>query len=184
VIYVVDDFLDNFLLNALQEDSSPFTEFKTKEKSFWVKYPSPQFIQYVTEKLSKIENRPIRNILAFFREAKEGQDNNWRIHNDTIINGEKPDRAIVLYIQSKDSDDLNGTAFWEHSEHGIRYELEDDKFDRVLREDSENLEKWTLKSVIGYRENRLLSYPSNYFHSKYPNEFKDPRIVFVMFYKI
>ena len=45
------------------------------------------------------------------------------------------------------------------------------------------LTKWNLKSVIGYKPNRLISYPCNYFHSKYPNEFKN-RIVFVMFYKI
>jgi len=30
----------------------------------------------------------------------------------------------------------------------------------------------------------LLSYPCNYFHSKYPNEFIESRVVFVMFYKI
>jgi hypothetical protein len=184
MIYVVDDFLDTFLLEALKEDDSEFVEFVTEEKSFWVKHPSPQFVQYVCEKLSKIENKPIRNILSFFRQARAGQDDNWRIHNDTIINGEKPDRAIVLHIKSPDSEDLNGTAFWEHKDYGIRYELEDDKFDEVLRQDSEDLDKWTLKSIIGYRENRLLSYPSNYFHSKYPNEFKDSRVVFVMFYKI
>tara|TARA_B100001057_G_scaffold474308_1_gene539712 strand:+ start:391 stop:945 length:555 start_codon:yes stop_codon:yes gene_type:complete len=184
MIYVVDDFLDTFLLESLQEDDTPFEEFDTGEKSFWVKYPSPEFVQYVGDKLVKIENRPIRNILSFFREARAGQDDSWRIHNDTIINGENPDRAIVLHIKSPQSKDLNGTAFWEHKDYGIRYELEDDKFDEVLRRDSEDLDKWTLRSVVGYRENRLISYPSNYFHSKYPNEFTDSRVVFVMFYKI
>ena len=35
-----------------------------------------------------------------------------------------------------------------------------------------------------HKKNRLISYPCNYFHSKYPNEFVESRIVFVMFYKI
>ena len=43
---------------------------------------------------------------------------------------------------------------------------------------------WTLNSVIGYEQNRAISYPANYFHSKYPNKsWKSGREVFVMFYK-
>ena len=40
-----------------------------------------------------------KNILTqgFFREAKKGQDTNWRIHNDSIIDNQQPDRAIVLF---------------------------------------------------------------------------------------
>jgi len=54
----------------------------------------------------------------------------------------------------------------------------------LLKEDANSPEKWRLKSVIGHKKNRLISYPCNYFHSKYPNEFIDSRKVFVMFYKI
>ena len=59
-----------------------------------------------------------------------------------------------------------------------------EEFNRMLIEDANDKSKWKLKSVIGYKENRLLSYPCDYFHSKYPNEFKGSRVVFVMFYKI
>jgi hypothetical protein len=45
------------------------------------------------------------------------------------------------------------------------------------------LDKWSLNSVVGYKPNRLVSYPCNYFHSKYPNKsWKEGRVVFVMFY--
>ena len=54
----------------------------------------------------------------------------------------------------------------------------------MLSEDAEDLSKWNLKSIIGHKPNRLISYPCEYFHSKYPNEFIDSRVVFVMFYKI
>ena len=54
----------------------------------------------------------------------------------------------------------------------------------MLVNDANDQSKWTLKSVIGHKENRLVSYPCNYFHSKYPNEFEESRIIFVIFYKI
>ena len=61
----------------------------------------------------------------------------------------------------------------------------DKEFDKMILKESENLDMWTLNSVIGYEQNRAISYPANYFHSKYPNKsWKEGREVFVMFYKI
>ena len=54
----------------------------------------------------------------------------------------------------------------------------------MIELDSEQLEKWRLVSVVGYEQNRIISYPANYFHSKYPNmSWKEGRQVYVMFYK-
>ena len=118
MIYIVDNFLSQELLDEFLNDKSDFIEHRYPDKSFWVKMPSEKFNQYVINKIEKIEGKKIKNILSFFREAKE------------------------------------------------------------------NIDAWTLKSVIGYKQNRLLSYPCEYFHSKYPKEFKQSRKVFVMFYKI
>ena len=72
--------------------------------------------------------------------------------------------------------------FWKHKKLG--YKLDNKKnFNKVLLEDSNDETKWELNTVIGHKENRLVSYPSNYFHSKYPNEHISKREVFVMFYK-
>ena len=90
----------------------------------------------------------------------------------------------MYYIESPNQKKLNGTAFWEHKKHGDVYNGEsNEEFDQLIKEDYEDKNKWILKSVVGYKPNRLLSYPCNYFHSKYPNEFKDSRKVLVMFYK-
>jgi len=184
MIYVQDDFLDAYLIKHVNNDKEIFQEIKTPGKSFWVKRPSENFTKLVCEKISKIENCVIEPILSFFREAKEGQDNDWRIHNDSIIEGKQPDRAAVLYISENNYCDLNGTAFWEHYKHGEKLEdITQEEFDKLLIEDSNDKDKWILKSVIGHKQNRLLSYPCNYFHSKYPNEFLNSRKVFVMFYK-
>ena len=55
----------------------------------------------------------------------------------------------------------------------------------MIVKEAENLDMWTIDSVVGYEQNRAISYPAHYFHSKYPNKsWKEGRQVFVMFYKI
>jgi len=185
MIYIEDNFLPKELLDRVLEDKSNYEEFVTPGKSFWVKRPSIDFITWVCGRISEIEGKGILPVLGFFREAKEGQDNDWRIHNDSIIEGKQPDRAIVLYISENNYCDLNGTAFWEHWKHGETFEdIEPEEYNRLLIEDSNDRDKWILKSVVGHRQNRLVSYPCNYFHSKYPNEFLNSREVFVMFYNV
>ena len=40
--------------------------------------------------MMKLDKSALKNILFIFRQAKEGQVNDWRIHNDTIIEGQQP----------------------------------------------------------------------------------------------
>jgi len=184
MIYIIDNFLSKKTFKIIKEGANDFKEVKVPGKSFWVKKPSVELVAHLEDKLEEIEGQEVMNIFCFFREAKEGQDEDWRIHNDTIINGHQPDRAIVLYITSPD-DKLNGTALWEHENYGETYTGKgNEEFDKVLTEDSNDKSKWKLKSIIGYKENRLVSYPCEYFHSKYPNKFTGQRVVLVMFYKI
>ena len=185
MIYIKDDFLDEDLIQYLNNDKSDYEEVKTPGKSFWIKHPTSGFIYLICSKISQIEKCDVTNVFSFFREAKENQDNDWRIHNDSIINGEQPDRALVLYISNNDdSIGLNGTAFWEHKTLGEMFNGNEDDFNEILTNDSNNKKVWTLKTVVGHKKNRVVSYPCNYFHSKYPNEFTSTRRVFVMFYKI
>ena len=183
MIYIKDNFLPPPLYKELVKYCDDFTEVKTPGKSFWVKELPSELVHYIERSLEKLEGRDIKSILCFAREAKQSQDNDWRIHNDTIIEGQQPDRAIVLHVKANE-DKLNGTAFWEHEKHGYTYnESGNEEFNRMLIEDANDESKWKLNSIVGYRDNRLLSYPCNYFHSKYPNEFNDQRVVVVMFYK-
>ncbi len=183
MIYIKDNFLPKNLFNSLLEYADEFKEVKYPDKSFWVKELPDEFNKYIVSQLEKFEGKKIKNILSFLREAKKGQDNDWRIHNDTIINSQQPDRAIVFFVDA-DEKDINGTALWEHVDYGHTYiKSDDNEFNRLLKEDSNNKLKWKLNSIIGYKSNRLLSYPCEYFHSKYPNEYTNRRIVLVMFYK-
>jgi len=185
MIYIIDDFLSKKTFKIIKEGAKDFKEVKTPGKSFWVKEPSPELIAHFEDRLETIEGNEVMNIIAFFREAKEEQDNEWRIHNDTIIEGQQPDRALVFCVTSP-LEELNGTALWEHKKYGDTFTESDnpEEFNRLLKEDANDKSKWNLKSIIGFKPNRLISYPCEYFHSKYPNEFKGSRVVFVMFYKI
>jgi len=188
MIYFIDDFLPNYILDETIKDlsSQDYREVKFPDKSFYVQEASHSFINHVCGILSGAEGNTIDPILSFFRVSNETLDTNWRIHSDLNIEGEKPDRALVLYISPRKINELHGTALWEHKKYGksLPDTVTDEEFDRMILKESENLDMWTLNSVIGYEQNRAISYPANYFHSKYPNKsWKSGREVFVMFYK-
>jgi hypothetical protein len=183
MIYIKDNFLPDSLYKSLKDYSYDFEKFQTPGKDFWIKQVPEELKDYIVDSLEKTEGKKIESILCFLREANENQDSDWRIHNDTAIMGCKPDRAIVLYIKAEE-DKLHGTAFWEHENYGHTYiESDSEEFDRMLVEDANDKSKWKLGTVIGHKDNRLLSYPCDYFHSKYPKEYKNQRVVLVMFYK-
>ena len=187
MIYIIDNFLQNNILNSINNYLVDFKEIDTGEKKFWIMESPKDFTSYIIDKISTIENKNINNILSFFRIATDELDTDWRIHCDSIINNQLPERAIVLYLSEPGLNELNGTALWEHNEYGASLpysKLNSDLYNNLILNEANNLEKWKLNSVIGYKQNRLLSYPSNYFHSKYPNKcWAKGRKVFVMFYK-
>ena len=188
MVYFIDDFLPSYILGEAVKDlsSQDYEEFKTPGKSFYIQAATHVFVNHVCGMLSGIEGNTIDPILGFFRVSNDMLDTNWRIHSDLKIDGQQPDRALVLYISPRKIDELHGTALWEHKTYGksLPKETTNKEYDRMILNEAENLDNWTLNSVIGYEQNRAISYPANYFHSKYPNKsWKSGREVFVMFYK-
>lgn len=188
MIYIKDNFLEDSVLEFLTKGLNDFQEVDAGDKKFWVMMPPPELVEYITSRIALIEGRDIDHIFSFFRVATDKLDTDWRIHNDSIIENQLPDRAIVLYVSDSETDELHGTAFWEHQKYGdalLKDDLTPEEFNRLLIEDANDLSQWTLKTVVGYKKNRLVSYPCNYFHSKYPNKsWESGRKVFAMFYKI
>lgn len=124
-------------------------------------------------------------VLTFIREAYDGFDNTPRIHADNIIAGRKTALAKVLYINNPNSASENGTAFWKHHQYGVELpeDVTNEEFDRLLLEDSNNLELWKQTDFVEAKPNRLLTYNSNQFHSKWPaNIAQGRRVVLVAFY--
>ena len=189
MIYIIDDFVEKNLFNLANQylDENKFNKVIVGEKDFYIQDSNKDFDEYIATKLSIIEGKKIENILSFFRVATDEIDVTWRIHSDLNINGQKPDRAVVLYLSPREKEELHGTALWEHYIYGreLPEDISDEEYDRMIKMDADELEKWRLSTVVGYEENRLVSYPSSYFHSKYPNvSWEEGRKVFVMFYKV
>ena len=189
MIYIVDDFVQKNLFEIANKhlDSNEFKEMKVSNKDFYIQQSNKEFDKYITQKISIIEGKEIKNILSFFRIATDKLDVSWRIHSDLNIKGEKPDRALVLYLSPRERENLHGTALWEHDVYGreLPKDISDSDYDKMIKVDANNLDRWRLSTVVGYEENRLVSYPSSYFHSKYPNvSWEEGRKVFVMFYKV
>ena len=187
MIYFIDEFLPPEIYNLSSQELTldSFEKMTVGDKDFHVRFASSEFQKNVIYRIEQREGRKIKNILSFFRVSTDELDTDWRIHSDLKINGQQPDRAVVLFMSPSPAAALiNGTAFWEHNEYG--YKLPDatnEEFDRLLSEDANNIEMWKLNSVIGHKENRLISYPANYFHSKYPRtSWPEGRVIYVMFY--
>ena len=189
MIYIVDDFVQKNLFEIANKhlDSNEFKKTEAGSKDFHIQQSNEEFDKYITQKISIIEGKEIKNILSFFRIATDKLDVSWRIHSDLNIKGEKPDRALVLYLSPREKENLHGTALWEHDVYGreLPKDISDTDYDKMIKVDANNLDRWRLSTVVGYEENRLVSYPSSYFHSKYPNvSWEEGRKVFVMFYKV
>lgn len=185
MIYFIDNFISYENLNKLDVYLNNFQEVDTGEKKFWVMDVPDNILNIFCKRIKLIEGKTPEVLLSMFRISDNERDIDWRIHCDGIINNDVPKRAAIFYISKSKYNSLHGTAFWEHKKYGDY--LNNDKlenFNNILLKDSNNLEVWNLKSVIGYKRNRLLSYPANYFHSKYPNKsWQSGRKILVIFYK-
>ena len=121
MIYLIDNFLDSTFLqitkNHLKE--SKFTEVDMGgDRKCYVIPSNSDFDDYILSRLEVVEQRNLKYILCFFREATDLLDTKWNIHSDLKIQGQRPDRAIVLYLSPREREDLHGTAFWEHEVYG------------------------------------------------------------------
>lgn len=188
MINVVDNFLESSLYDSVYGSlkNNKFKAVEVGDKKFWVQYSNKDFDEYIVEKLSDIDGVQRECLLGFFRVATEEVDTDWRIHADSKVGDIRPERALVLYISPSTKEGLHGTAFWKHKEVGYEMPIDvsDAESDRFLLEEANEVDNWELHSVVGYRPNRAVMYPSNYFHSKYPNTgWKEGRMVYVMFYR-
>lgn len=177
MISVTDNFLpENIFLDLKNHVKQEFNKITVGDKEFLVIHTPENVLEYM-------EYHGYEMTLTFIRKAHSGFDDQWRIHADSKINGRVTDMAAVLYIDTSETE--NGTCFWKHDVYGYELPLSanDDEFDRMLLEDANNINKWKKTDFIQSRENRLLVYSANMFHSKYPKKIeKGERIVLVAFY--
>lgn len=177
---IKDNFLPKSVFKELQNycNSNEFSIVTAGDKQFSVLEVPENIKNYL-----KKEGHDI--ILTFIRSAWNDFDTTWRRHADNIIMGQRIDLASVLYINDAFECDENGTAFYVHEKYGesLPIDISTDEYDRMILEDSEDDSKWEMTQAILGKPNRLLTYPSQSFHSKFPNKItKGVRKVLVAFY--
>lgn len=180
MILVKDDFLPNFIFNKLHYYAKE-TEYKViqaGDKGF-LTIPTPKdILPYL-----QIDEHSL--FLSFIRKAHKDYDTDLRIHADNIILNKKAVLASVLYLNKNDENiTKNGTAFYRHLDYGYKLDENNEKdFDFILENHSNNHRFWERTDFVSSKENRLLMYNADYFHSKYPARIdKGERIVLVNFY--
>ena len=173
-------------LNYCKERAS-FKDYEVGDKIFYCDIQHIDKLQNPIVRHLESKGNKIKPIFSYSRMATEELDTDWRIHCDLKIFGEEPTHAAVYYISSNNKN-LNGTAIWKHKIYG-RYcpKITDEEFDRLISEDANTLSNWNIDFIINGVDDRLITYPSNVFHSKYPKKAwgktnKDCRIIFCMFY--
>jgi hypothetical protein len=62
-----------------------------------------------------------------------------------------------------------GTALYDHVELGPQFSGTHETHNCLLRNESDDPTRWTLRQILPMRKNRLAVYPSDLFHSRYPH---------------
>lgn len=111
--------------------------------------------------------------LSFARCSTETEDTGVRIHSDEGMGGT---HAWVWYAQDPPAEpdpcggNMYGTAFFSHQTLGARFSGAPEEHERILKEESMDESRWTLDQIVPMKRNRLIVYPSDLFHSRYPHD--------------
>lgn len=139
------------------------------------------------ETLSLHLGRHVKPALEYFRLGTKEDSATTYIHADSGC----AKNAAVWYLSEPPKGVVAGTAFWKHRETGKELLAEADRSNAALLAaldaDGADESKWTMTGLCGQKFNRLVTYPTNIFHSRYPQDAwgsgpEDGRIVFTCFF--
>lgn len=114
-------------------------------------------------------------VLTFFRKSPLGQVEPHYIHTDIDMG----DWSALLYLNPNPPKG-DGTAFWTHKSGAI-----ESKIPHERSEEGKDPSAWRMRELVGGAFNRMVVFPSSYFHSRaIPEnwgEGDDARLVQVVF---
>ena len=178
-IKVIDNFLPDFEAVKAQAMAQ---DFEPKEYDGYPYEGIALDVQVDSELLGDVAPR-----FAFWRIAKEGDPTPTPIHCDNSCDS----MAGLLYMTDPVGD-LDGTAFWRHRETDTHALPSHPRAltNHVLaaaRRDAADLSAWDMTMLVKAKANRFVTYPSHYWHSRYPIDCtgytaQDPRLIWVVFY--
>ena len=153
-INIIDDFLPNPKAYVGLFDGAEFQSFEFPEATFHGIHPVeldsvvPDYIAEVTGGtpcLSFLRRSPLHQVEPHF------------IHTDTDMGK----WSSILYL-NEDAPEGDGTSFWTYQQNGaIESEIPHER-----SEEGKTRAGWLLRELIPSKFNRLLVFPSAYFHSR------------------
>lgn len=108
-------------------------------------------LQFITSRFPQL-----RPSLTFFRKSPLGQVEPHFIHTDVDMG----QWSALLYLNPNPKDG-DGTAFWTHKSGAIESEIPHERSEEGRTPDS-----WTMRELVRGTFNRVLMFPSAYFHSR------------------
>jgi Family of unknown function (DUF6445) len=154
-------------------------------------YPAPA---HWFESIAAVAGAPITPRLSCFRLNLGGELPHSWVHSDDIC----ARFASVLYLNLPEQC-AGGTAFWKHRalnlerlpppEELVASGFDVDAFYSLITREWKHLPAWQQIGFMPMQFNRFITYPTSYFHSRYPfDAFGDSpangRLIWVCFYDI
>ena len=146
------------------------------------RYPVEGWTDCLAERLGK---KIVPRISCFRLNLKGELPHSW-VHSDGIAAG----YAVVLYLNQPEQC-TGGTAFWRHKELKIDRlpKADENGLYKRIEQDWKNLDLWEQTSMVKMEWNRLITYPTALFHSRFPFEGfgtgpEDGRLIWICFYDL
>ncbi len=140
--------------------------------------------------IGQIFGAAVKPKLEYFRLGTKADSATTYIHADSIC----AKYAAVWYLSEPPAGIVAGTAFWRHKELGITSPPSGDtpELDTLLarlNSDGNDESKWKMTGLVGQKFNRITIYPTDIFHSRYPQDawgetVADGRIVWTTFFDL
>jgi hypothetical protein len=169
---VIDNFTNNFEARR---------EYALKAEYSTVQYDGRPYHKIHTiedEEIISLVSDAVKENLTGWSMLRTGLNPTGWIHADSNCGG----YAAVLYIN--DPKRKTGTALWEHKKYGLSSKnLKSQKQINMVNGQSNDSSHWRLKKVIRAKENRVVIYPTDRFHSCWNRSGCDERIVECTFLK-
>jgi hypothetical protein len=145
------------------------------------------------DRISHFLGQTITPKLSAFRINYAGEVPHSWVHSDDIC----AKYASVLYLNPAEQCS-GGTAFWAHEKFGNRLftdaELEAmgmdwTKYHQTMTAEWKELKPWKQEAFVPMQFNRFITYPTCFFHSRFPFEgfgtrAEDGRLIWICFYDI
>jgi len=168
ILTIVDDFLPNPDLVRREVLAQGFEDVPFEGTIYHtvnVKYQPAE----IPAGLGRLFNRPINILVSAFREGRKGSHLHNLVHSDTTC----ASLASVLYLNPA-TPLRSGTAFWRHRATGWTQQPTDDQLQKAgltieeFCKDWHNPDAWDQTNFAEAQYNRLITYPTSLFHSRWP----------------